>query len=433
MNYLSVSELNNQIKALNESHFYDVIVEGEISAVTYHSSGHIYFTIKDSNSIINCALWRSKAYNLKFRLEVGMKIVIFGSVSIYIPRGEYKLIANRVENSGVGNLKVAFEQLKNELQSLGYFDSNKKKPLPKFPKKIAIISAKNGAGLKDMLKIAENRWPLVEITVFDTLVQGEKAAKNIAYNINRADKMNFDVIVVGRGGGSIEDLWGFNERVVADEIYKAITPIISAVGHDVDYLISDFVADVRASTPSNAMEILLPDINDTFFMLDDLVSQFEYKLKNILHKKEREILNLSEVYKLNSIEYKLDSKLEEINIIKERFNEKIKYFVDSKNSILEKINFDLKNRMENIINKKEDTLLKRDEFKFSFERVVSNKERNIIMLNEAYERINPENRELDGFAELTKNGEKINIQDLKENDEFELSNTKNIIKAKVIL
>lgn len=432
MKYLSVSELNNQIKALNETHFTDVVVEGEISAVTYHSSGHIYFTIKDKESIINCALWRSKAYYLKFRLEVGMKIVIFGSISIYIPRGEYKLIANRVENSGIGNLKVAFEQLKNELENLGYFDSNKKKSLPKFPKKIAIISAKNGAGLKDMLKIAENRWPLVEITIFDTLVQGNTASKSIAYNIQRADKMNFDVIIVGRGGGSIEDLWCFNERIVADEIFRATTPIISAVGHDVDYLISDFVSDVRASTPSNAIEILLPDKNDTFFMLDDLITQFEYKIKTIMNKKEEEILNLNNIYKLNSIEYKLNSKLQEIFTIKERFNERMDYFLASKESVLKNIKLELKNKIENILDKKADSILKIDELKYSLERVILNKERNIIMLNDAYKRVNPKNRELDGFAELTKDNKKINLQNLKKDDIFELSNTKVVIKAKVV-
>jgi len=257
---ISVTELNNQIKAIVEPHFEVVLVEGEVSKVVYHNSGHLYFTLKDKNSSINCAMWRSNLSKLKFRLKEGEKVYVYGAISLYIPRGEYKIIATNIEPIGIGALQKAFEQLKEELKKLGYFDKNRKKPIPKFPKRIAIITSATSAALQDMLRVAKKRWLLTEFYLFDVLVQGEGASEDIAMKIKMADEFvfkdgkGFDLIIVGRGGGSKEDLWAFNERVVADAIFFANTPIISAVGHEIDYLISDFVADKRAATPSNAIE-----------------------------------------------------------------------------------------------------------------------------------------------------------------------------------
>ena len=294
MRAISVTELNNQIKSVLDSHFEVVLVKGEVSKVTYHTSGHLYFTLKDESSSINCAMWRSNLKKLKFELKSGDEVFVYGAVNLYVPRGEYKLIATDIEPVGVGALQIAFERLKEELLKLGYFDESKKKSIPKFPKRIAIITSETSAALQDMLRIAKKRWLLSKFYLFNVLVQGEGAAEDIARKIEIADNFKFDdnrgfdLIIVGRGGGSKEDLWAFNERVVADAIYKASTPIISAVGHEIDYLISDFVADKRAATPSNAMEIALPDKNEILMFLDEKFKELFNLMSNIFAKKDFE-------------------------------------------------------------------------------------------------------------------------------------------------
>ena len=204
---MSVSTLNNQIKALLETTFVGVYVEGEVSNLTYHNSGHVYFSVKDSTSTLSCVMFKGNAQYLKFRLEVGMKITISGSITAYIPRGNYQLLCNKIEPSGQGSLAVAFEQLKQKLLNQGFFDATNKKTLPKFPKHIVLVTSPTGAAIEDMKKVALHRWPLTKITLIPTLVQGEDAKDDIANSIKIADALNADIIVVGRGGGSIEDLW----------------------------------------------------------------------------------------------------------------------------------------------------------------------------------------------------------------------------------
>ena len=289
MNALSVSTLNNQIKSLLETTFMGAYVEGEISNLTYHASGHIYFSIKDESSSISCVMFKGNARYLKFNLEMGMKVLISGSISVYTPRGSYQLMCTKVEPSGQGALALAYEQLKNKLQLKGYFETSIKKTLPKYPKKVALVTSGTGAAIEDMKKVAIHRWPLVEFILIPTLVQGEAAASDIVQGIKIADKLACDVIVVGRGGGSKEDLWSFNEEIVCDAIYEANTPIVSAVGHEIDYLLSDFVSDVRAATPSNAIEIILPDINEHRMYLDSLRNDLSSTFRYSLEKKENEI------------------------------------------------------------------------------------------------------------------------------------------------
>jgi exodeoxyribonuclease VII large subunit len=325
MKAISVSELNNQIKSIVDSHFEIVYVKGEVSKVVYHNSGHLYFTLKDENSAINCAMWRNNVSRMKFTLKEGQKILVYGAVNVYSPRGEYKLIAQTITPSGIGELQLAFEELKKELASLGYFDEKNKKPLPKFPKRIAIITSRTAAALQDMIRIAKKRWLLSEFYLFNTLVQGENAAEDIALKIKLADEFvfedgkGFDLIIVGRGGGSKEDLWAFNERVVADAIFRAKTPIISAVGHEIDYLISDFVADKRAATPSNAMEIALPDKNEILFFIDEMIESFKLRFLNILQEKERSLNHFKEIFNSSSPFKKLDSKLDEVKLLEKNF------------------------------------------------------------------------------------------------------------------
>ena len=437
MKAISVTQLNNQIKSVLESHFQIVLVEGEVSKAVYHSSGHLYFVIKDENSSVSCAMWRSNLSKMKFKLKEGEKVLVYGAVSLYMPRGEYKLIAQNITPSGVGALQKAYEQLKEELNNLGYFDKNKKKPIPRFPKRIAIVTSATAAALQDMLKVANKRWKLTKFYLFNALVQGEEAGEDIARKIKMADEFRFengdkfDLIIVGRGGGSKEDLWAFNQRVVADAIFKAKTPVISAVGHEIDYLISDFVADKRAATPSNAMEIALPDSNEILIMIDEMINSFNYKFKNILYRKEKNLKHLIEVFEANSIDKKLNMKLENIEIIKNKFYNQIKFLFNIKTNKIEilKNEFNVispKNRLEKI--KKEIEMLNM-QFQNSMRNKFFVKENEIKSLKNAFEMLNPKKRE---NIELIKNNKKIKLSDLKIDDIFEIINANRKIKSKVL-
>ena len=319
MRPISVTTLTHQIKSLLETSFGRILVEGELSRITYHNSGHIYFTLKDESATIRAVMFRGNASRVKFRLEEGLKVVIDATISLYAPRGEYQLNCFSIEPSGKGALAYAYEQLKQKLASLGYFDPSRKKRLPKFPRRVALITSATGAALQDMLRVASSRYPLVTFDLYDVLVQGESAGPSIARAIQLADTKAYDAIVVGRGGGSIEDLWAFNEEIVAQAIFEARTPIISAVGHEIDTVISDFVADVRAATPSNAIELLLPDKTELLFYLDSLHEQFAQRLEQIVLQKKQMIEHLQSSFEQNSIEKKIAQQLENIHNLKEQF------------------------------------------------------------------------------------------------------------------
>ncbi len=260
-NSLSVSELTLKIKKLIEPEFSDVWVKGEISNYIHHTSGHMYFTLKDKSSELRCVMFRGLNQKIQFKPEDGMDILIKGKVTVYEMRGHYQLIAEVMEPAGLGTLYLAFEALKKQLQSEGLFDTARKKPLPKYPKKVGIITSQSGAALSDMLNIFQRRAPYLDLILRPTIVQGEGASKDIVNGIVELDKINtIDIIIIGRGGGSIEDLWSFNEELLARAISQCETPIISAVGHETDITISDMVSDVRAPTPSAAAEISAPSI-----------------------------------------------------------------------------------------------------------------------------------------------------------------------------
>ena len=313
LNTLTVTQLNEQIKSLLDSTFSHIFLEGEIGSVTYHTSGHIYFNIKDAKSSIKCVMFRSNANNLKFRLEAGQKIIINGSLSVYTPRGEYQLYAVSIEPYGAGALAVAFEQLKEKLQQKGYFEN--KKEIPKHIKEIAIVTSKSGAAIADMLTVIEKRWPLIKVRIIDTLVQGAASASEIAKHIKLADNLGVDLIIVGRGGGSVEDLWCFNEEIVADAIYEAKTPIVSAVGHEVDVMISDMVADLRAPTPSAAIEMILPDKKDYLFAIDEALQQYNKAIGYKVERLEDKILQMQREFKRYNPKNRLQRVMEEISSI----------------------------------------------------------------------------------------------------------------------
>lgn len=281
---LSVTELNGCIKGLIESdeRFFDVYVRGELSNYKIYPSGHHYFTLKDSESSLRCVMFRSSASKLRFRPENGMGVTVRGRISVYTRDGAYQLVSTGIMPEGAGDLQVAFEQLKAKLEAEGLFYDSHKKPLPKFPDRIAIITSSAGAAVHDMLRILGRRWPMTEAVLLPVRVQGVEAPPEIAGAIRYANEFKVaDLIITGRGGGSIEDLWAFNDERVARAIFASEIPVISAVGHEPDVTISDYVADRRASTPSNAAEIAVPDWRE----ISDVLSGFEIRADQAMRKK----------------------------------------------------------------------------------------------------------------------------------------------------
>ena len=284
---LSVGEVNNYVKKLVENDFIlkNLNVKGEISNLKFHSSGHIYFSLKDENSKVNCIMFKNNAVNLDFRLEEGMKVEIKARLGVYHKEGTYQLYCENIKKAGIGELFEEFHKLKKELSEEGIFDEKYKRALPKFPKRIGIITARTGAAVRDIINVIQRRNKSLDIILYPAKVQGENAADSIIEGIRYFNnEKSVDVIILGRGGGSIEELWAFNNRDLAYEIFNSRIPTVSAVGHEVDFTISDFVSDMRAPTPSAAGELVSPSLQE---MINDLVNK-----KDFLHRAiDRKFLN----------------------------------------------------------------------------------------------------------------------------------------------
>lgn len=291
----SVCEINSQIKELldNDEVLSNVLIRGEISNYKLHSSNHHYFSLKDKESVISAVLFKFNARNLNVKLQNGLEILAYGRVSAFVKNGQYQLYVEEILIDGIGDLHKKFEELKQKLYKEGIFDDVNKKPLPRFPEKIAIVTSKTGAVISDMLRILENRYNLCEILVYPVKVQGEGASSEISEAINQINNRNLaDVIIIGRGGGSIEDLWAFNEEELAYTIFASNIPIISAVGHEPDITISDFVSDARASTPSNASEIVAPDESAIRGFLEKTDIVLQNFAKNNIKNNKNQLINL---------------------------------------------------------------------------------------------------------------------------------------------
>ena len=290
---LTVSRLTALIRGVLEENFERVWVEGEVSNMAMPSSGHLYFTLKDAGAQIRCVMFRASVRALKFRLKDGMGLVVRGRVSLFEPRGEYQLIIEYLEPQGVGALQLAFTQLKERLARDGLFDEGHKKPIPKLPQRIGVVTSATGAAIHDILNVLERRFANVEVLIYPVKVQGEGAAEEIAGAIRDFNRYgNIDVMIVGRGGGSMEDLWAFNEEVVARAIYQSRIPLISAVGHEVDFTIADFVADLRAPTPSAAAELVVRSKAELDAELDSLCHRLRQGIRHNLdgHRSRLDLL-----------------------------------------------------------------------------------------------------------------------------------------------
>ncbi len=410
MQTLTVSQINEQIKSLLESTFIQIRVEGEISRVTYHSSGHIYFTIKDEKSSLSCVMFRSNAAKLRFRLEEGQHVVLAGAITVYIPRGNYQMMVQSAEPYGVGALAIAFEQLKKRLQEEGLFAAERKNPIPRHIRHIAVVTSRTGAAIQDMVRVAQKRWPLLKITVIDTLVQGSEAAEEIATHIAYADRLGADVLIVGRGGGSIEDLWAFNEEVVARAIAACKTPVVSAVGHEVDTLISDFVADMRAPTPSAAMEQILPDRVEVLYMLDEMMSRLAKRVEQIFAFKKERLEYLRSRLEQHAMGRRIRLQLDTVVLLRNQLLQQIKRQLQHKSERTEPLSGQLtKIQMQYLGQKREqlETFLER------------------MKLIDRQRRLKP------GYVQVVKDGKAIDLQKVEKGDIVSLQNERVKADAKI--
>jgi len=291
----TVTELNNFIKNIltTDPKLNNIWVQGEISNLTKHSSGHYYFTIKDEKSQVSCVSFRSVNRTLRFEPERNMKVLVFGSIDVYTIRGQYQLRVLDMRPDGIGELYKAYEQLKEKLEKEGLFAPIHKQSIPKFPKKIGVATSPTGAAIHDILNVIGRRYP-VDILLSPTIVQGEKSAESIVRSIELLNRTDVDVIIVGRGGGSLEDLWSFNEEAVARAIFNSEKPIVSAVGHETDFTISDFTADLRAPTPSAAAELVVPDKKEVKRHITNLSVRMESEIGHLISERKRHLEHLRE-------------------------------------------------------------------------------------------------------------------------------------------
>ena len=364
--YLSVTALTKYLKYKFDvdEHLKTVYLKGEISNFKSHTTGHLYFSIKDENSKINAIMFSANAKKIVFTPIDGMKVLVKGRITIYEATGNYQIYIDEMLEDGVGNLYIAFEQLKEKLSKEGLFDSRFKKKIPKIPSRVGVVTAQSGAAIKDILSTIKRRYPICEVILFPSLVQGEAAASDIVKNIKMAENYDLDVLIVGRGGGSIEDLWPFNEEIVARAIFESSIPIISAVGHEIDYTIADFVADLRAPTPTGAAELAVPNlvdlkkhigqlkirlnenvlkvINYQKLYLDSLKNSFVIKNPLIMYDNKKQKLD-SIIEKLNNIlRIKMDKNIDKLNFLKNSYilkNSDLLYKPkrDDLNNIIEKL------------------------------------------------------------------------------------------------
>jgi len=356
--YVTVSQINRYInnKMKFDENLSDIHVKGEISNYKTYNSGHSYFTLKDQKAQINCVMFSGNKFNLKFEPKDGMNVIIHGNIEVYEKNGQYQLYAYEITEDGLGDLYVAFEQLKKKLKDEGLFDEYHKKPIPTYPDRIGVVTAQTGAAIRDIITTIKRRYPICEVLVFSTLVQGDMAAENIVRQIRNAQHYDLDTLIVGRGGGSIEDLWPFNEEIVAREIYDSNVPVITGIGHETDHTISDFAADLRAPTPTAAAELAVPKRDELLDKLFQNRTRLNRIIEDIIieHRMKLNQTSRSKIFKNPETIY--DVKKMDLDQIVNRFNISSKDIINNNRNKLFKLeNSTVLKKPEQIIkSKKED-------------------------------------------------------------------------------
>ena len=335
--YLSVTAITKYIKYKfdQDPHLLNVFIKGEISNFKRHSSGHLYFALKDDKGVLSAMMFKSSANQLSFNPKEGDQVLVEGRIGVYESRGAYQIYVQSMQLDGVGLLYEKFEALKKELSEKGYFDQEHKLSIPKYPKKIAVLTASTGAAIRDICSTLDKRYPLAEQVLMSTLVQGKGAKDNIINNIKEADSMGVDVIIVGRGGGSIEDLWSFNEREVVEAIYHCKTPVISAVGHETDTTLSDFVSDVRAATPTQAAVIATPDINALYQLISNARQYLTKHITQSIQQDKHKLKQLSSYYKLKTPSLLYDQETQKLDELQKQLSRNLEQTVTRNNHKLD--------------------------------------------------------------------------------------------------
>ncbi|MCG2360694.1 exodeoxyribonuclease VII large subunit [Staphylococcus epidermidis] len=424
--YLSVSALTKYIKYKfdQDPHLQSVLIKGELSNFKKHSSGHLYFNVKDKESVISAMMFKGNASKLGFEPKEGDEVLIEARVSVYERRGNYQIYVNKMQLDGIGNLYQKLELLKKKLKKEGYFDQSNKKLIPKYPKKIAVLTASTGAAIRDIHSTINNRYPLVEQIQISTLVQGTQARQDIIEKIQYADSLDVDTIIVGRGGGSIEDLWNFNEEDVVKTIFNCQTPIISAVGHETDFTLSDFVADVRAATPTQAAVIATPDQ----YELLQQIKQYEYTLsryiKQYIEHQKKQLNHISSYYKFKQPSLLYDQQIQKRDELERQLNHLLNTKVEKSKHHLKLLqqSFNFKNLNQQITQEKQSVY----QLHSRLSKIMSNNITNLktVLKNklESLNNLSPTNTMLRGYAIVNKDNEVVtSTHKLNENDQISLT------------
>ena len=434
--YLSISQINQFIKMVfdNNSYLQKVYLKGEISNFKRHTSGHLYLTLKDEEARISAIMFRSMAAKLNFVPEDGMNVLVEGRISVYPAGGNYQIYIDKMEQDGLGNLYIEFEKLKKKLQQEGLFDPMHKQELPKFPRRIGIVTAPTGAAIKDILSTIQRRFPICETILFPSLVQGASAKEDIVKNIRLANTYDIDLLIVGRGGGSIEDLWAFNEEVVARAIYESKIPIISAVGHEVDVTIADFVADKRAPTPTGAAEMAVPTIAEVESLFAAKKMEVSNLFLNRLAEKKHQLKKLADSFILKNPMVLYDVKIQNLDNLIERLQSSVTtYFEEKKQRFIQlKAHYILQNPViiyESQLNKvkTEQALLQKN-----IKTILLKKQNDLAFIVQTLKLVNPLNILDKGYSLVKKDGHILkNSSNIKVEDQLQIRLSKGELNVEV--
>ena len=434
--YITISKINQYIKLMFDSDnaLQRVYLKGEISNFKRHTSGHLYLTLKDEESRISAIMFRSAAAHLTFQPEDGMNVLVTGRISVYPAGGNYQIYIDKMEVDGLGNLYVEFEKLKKKLQQEGLFDPAHKKEIPKFPRKIGIVTAPTGAAIKDILSTIQRRFPLCETILFPALVQGVSAASDVARKIEIANTYDIDVLIVGRGGGSIEDLWAFNEEIVARAIYNSHIPVISAVGHEVDITIADFVADRRAPTPTGAAEMAVPTVSEVkniFALKKNTLSSI---IKEKLTVASQELKKVKSSYILKNPMTLYEMKMQKLDALTDALNKDMTNYITQKKLELQSYqkSFVLQNPLNSYTKYFKDLENNQKVLKNKIEQILEKKTSDLQYVIQTLRLVNPLNILDKGFSLVKRDGHIIkSSQEIKEKDLLDIRLHQGELKVEV--
>ncbi|MCD8786272.1 exodeoxyribonuclease VII large subunit [Staphylococcus gallinarum] len=434
--YLSITALTKYIKYKfdQDPHLQSVLIKGELSNFKKHSSGHLYFNVKDNNSLINAMMFKGNASKLDFEPKEGDEVLIEARVSVFEKRGNYQIYVNKMQLDGVGNLYQKLEQLKKKLTKEGFFNQEYKKPIPKYPKKIAVLTAGTGAAIRDIHSTINSRYPLVEQIQLNTLVQGAQAEKDIIDKIQQADQLGVDTIIIGRGGGSIEDLWNFNEETVVKAIFYCQTPIISAVGHETDFTLSDFVADVRAATPTQAAVIATPDQFELRQYLTQTKLSLTRYIKQHIQQQQKYLDHVSSYYKFKTPTLLYDQQIQKRDELERQLNLiidlKLKRESQSLQLLANRLN--LKNFKQHITSEQQKLSQQHDKLNKQINALLTTFKNDLGRKLESLNNLSPTNTMLRGYTIVNKDDSVItSTQDLSAGDNIELTMKDGVVDAQV--